>query len=363
MVETLIYVYLAVCFAMILFNIACICVFHRRDKKLVERSKTLIREVEQQIRLGKPDEAHRKYLTRKLRHVNHLMAFDETLDRLYPQYPQEIRQYIEDLMPVIVYLTMVYRRKNKLQAAYFPYIIKKYGIMKGQRVSIVVDAMLELVREDNLYCRENALQALYTIGDADSILTALKLLDHEGEYYHPKMLTDGLLEFSGDRTELNAKLWQNFFSFHAEMQVTLLNYFRFSSGDYQPQILQLMQDASQADEVRYSCIRYFGRYPYAPALPLLYDFAEKRQPKWEYMAIAATSLVSYPGEKTVEVLKSLLSDSNWYVRYNAAESLERLGLDYEDLIDILEGGDRYASEMLRYRFDRKKLKKKEAVTA
>ena len=29
---------------------------------------------------------------------------------------------------------------------------------------------------------------------------------------------------------------------------------------------------------------------------------------------------------------------------------------------VFEGGDRYASEMLRYRFDRKKLKEKEAVT-
>jgi hypothetical protein len=50
------------------------------------------------------------------------------------------------------------------------------------------------------------------------------------------------------------------------------------------------------------------------------------------------------------------------VRYNAADSLERLGVKYEEMIDVFEGGDRYASEMLRYRFDRKKLKEKEAVT-
>jgi hypothetical protein len=61
-------------------------------------------------------------------------------------------------------------------------------------------------------------------------------------------------------------------------------------------------------------------------------------------------------------LKDLLCDRNWYVRYNASDSLERLGVKYEEMIDVFEGGDRYASEMLRYRFDRKKLKEKEAVT-
>lgn len=363
MVETLIYVYLAVCLSMIVFNMVCICVFSRQDKKLTERSRTLIREIERQIGQGWVDEAHRKYLSQKLRKVNHLMAFDETLSRLHTQYPEEIRRYLQELTPVFIYLTTVYLKKSKLQAAYFPYIIKKYGIMKGQRVRVVVHAMLELVKEDNLYCRENALQALYTIGDADSVIQALKLLDREGSYYHQKMLTDGLLEFAGDRAALNEKIWQKFPSFSTNMQVTLLNYFRFSTGAYQQQILLLMQDASLADEVRYSCIRYFGKYPYAPALSTLYEFAEVKQSKWEYMAIAATALSSYPGERTVEVLKGLLSDRNWYVRYNAAESLERLGLDYDDLIDIFEGGDRYASEMLRYRFDRKKLKRKEGVTA
>ena len=50
------------------------------------------------------------------------------------------------------------------------------------------------------------------------------------------------------------------------------------------------------------------------------------------------------------------------MRYNAADSLERLGVKYEEMIDVFEGGDRYASDMLRYRFDRKKLKEKEIAT-
>lgn len=60
----------------------------------------------------------------------------------------------------------------------------------------------------------------------------------------------------------------------------------------------------------------------------------------------------------MQVLKRLLSSRNWYVRLNAAKSLEDLGLGYVELIDIFEGGDRYASEILRYCMDMKKAREK-----
>ena len=50
------------------------------------------------------------------------------------------------------------------------------------------------------------------------------------------------------------------------------------------------------------------------------------------------------------MLKANLYHRNWYIRYNASQSLVDLGLTYLDLIDIVEGEDRFASEILRYRF-------------
>ena len=43
--------------------------------------------------------------------------------------------------------------------------------------------------------------------------------------------------------------------------------------------------------------------------------------------------------------------------------LEQLGFGYRDLIDVIEGNDRYASEILRYRFDVRELeeRKEDAV--
>lgn len=362
-VEILIYAYLAICAAMILFNIVCAFLFRRRDKKLVRRSKKLTEKIEDQIERGEVDAAHRRYLSKKLRKVNHLMAFDATLEAIYPKRPQEIKTYIEALSSVFVYLTLEYRKKNKLQAAYFPYIIKKYNVFHGQEISIIIDAMLELVRDSSMYCRENALQALYSIGNVESVVSALHILDSSLHYHHPKLITDGLLSFRGNVQKLSDRLWQQLPEFSVRMQVTILDYFRFHSGDHCVPMLRLLLDESQSEEVHYACIRYFGKYHYEPAYPHLLDLAENEQTaRWEYTAIAASSLASYPAPRTNEALKRLLSSRNWFVRYNASQSLERLGLDYVDLIDVFEGDDRYAGEMMRYRFDQKKMRDKEAVS-
>ena len=117
-----------------------------------------------------------------------------------------------------------------------------------------------------------------------------------------------------------------------------------------------MTDESIDKELRFSAIRYFGRYPYEAARQTLLDFASDRNPEnWEYAAISATALARYPGDDVIEVLTAAMHSSNWYIRYNAAESLEAHGLRYGDLIDIVGGKDRYAREMIMYRLETRRL--------
>ena len=361
-VEILIYSYLAICTAMIIFNIVCIFVFRKKDKDIERRSIDFKDGILKQIESETIDKKHTDFLCKKLKKINHMMAFDETLEKLYEQMPREVERYISDISSVFVYLTFKYSEKDKIQAAYFPYIIKKYNVFKGVRVDVVVNLLTELVKNTNLYCRENALQALYSIGDADSVINALKILDKRGNFHHTKMIADGLLSYSGDRQVFDEKLWENYSKFSDALKIAVLDYFRFSSGNHAEKMLGIMENEKEDRELRFSAIRYFAKYRYEPALPCLYDFAGTESYSWEYKAIAATALGNYPSLQTEEMLKDLLCDKNWYVRYNASGSLEMLGVSYEQMIDIFEGHDRYASEMLRYRFDRKKLKEKEGAT-
>ena len=361
-VEVLIYAYLAVCAAMIGFNITCIVVFRLKDKRLHHYSHRFIKIVRQVIEEQDVTEEHCKYLSKKLKKINNLMAFDKTLDALFAQNPEQIKDYIRQLSPVFTYLTLEYTKKSEIQAAYFPYIIHKYKVFRGQPISIVMDTMLELVRSPSLYVRENALQAIYSIGSVECAVNALWILNESTYYHHPKMITDGLLNFSGDTKQLGNQLWNQFDRFSNRMQRVIADYFRFSSPDHKARILELLTSPGVDDEIAYSCIRYLGKYAYSPAYPVLTGIVEKYQhSQWIYTAITASALANYPGDRTIAILEELLHSPNWHVRSNASQSLMTLGLYYTDMIDVFEGRDRYASEIMRYRFDQKHMKEKEAV--
>ena len=144
------------------------------------------------------------------------------------------------------------------------------------------------------------------------------------------------------------------------MQVNLLNYLRFADGGYCARVLEILQDPATHDEVRFCCIRYFGKYRYEPAYELLAEFAEHAEARRiEYSVVALMALRNYPCDRTVEILYRQIRHPNWYVRYNATESMEMLGVEYQDLVDIFDGGDRYAREMLQYQFDQRYILEKE----
>lgn len=367
-VQILIYVYLGICAGMILFNIATALLSRRREHRSfrdgIRLELTVSRELDRLAETGAVSERHLRFMERRLRRVNGMAAFDAALERLCVRRPELTRSYLTALNGVTITLAEDYCRRDEIEAAYFPYIIKKYQLLGGADDAPLKEVLLKLLNEPSIYCRENAMQALYTSGDAQIIVRALRIIDASSLYYNTKFLADGLLNFNGDKTQLAEALWAAFEDFKVWMQVTILNYFRFSSGAHCERVLALLNDGARDDELRFSCLRYLGRYPYPPAYADLLRYATPSEnARWEYAAIASSVLASYPGAETAAVLKRNLYHPNWYIRFNASKSLEQLGFGYRDLIDVIEGNDRYASEILRYRFDMHALEEKEKEAA
>lgn len=367
-IENLIYAYLAVCTAMILFNCACIIVFRRRDRELERWSARLTSQVSGQIRLirnGTPvSQEHIRLLCRKLPRIGNLMAFDETLEKLLDQSPEAARTYIEEIRPVFTWVAAENHFRSSMQTAYFAHVLCKYRVLHGKPVPLVMEVLMKLLEEPSLYCRENALQAIYSAGDCGFVLQALRQLDESGRFHHGKLLTDGLLTFSGDRERLTAMVWERFETFSVPMQTAFLDFFRFGGSEMKDELLPVLADEGRDDELRFSCIRYFWKYPDQRAYPLLLSFLEYPEARrWEYAAIAATALASYPGDRTVLALKRAMSDPSWYIRFNAARSLEAFHLTYRDLGDVMDSGDRYAREILQYRLDVQQAEKEREVKA
>ena len=367
-VEIMLYIYLFVCAAMIVFNIITAILFRRSERKTEKVSRNLNKRVLSQLKAtengNEIDNSHKIYLSKKLRKIGNMLAFDKMLEAEYIKNPNEIRAYLHGLDGVFVSLMMYYSKRNRIEAAYYPYIIKKYRIIAYRSFPSIEEALLEMLNEPDIYCRENAMQALYTTGDADYIMQAIKIIDRSDLFFHGKLICDGLLNFAGSSYVLSKKIIDSFHEFSVQMQVTLLDYFRFSSGEHREFVLSLLQNENIDDEIHYACIRYLGKYRFDEAYELLCRLAEEASvQKWQYAAIASTALGSYANENTVKILKANLYSKNWYVRLNSALSLKNLGITYSELADVIDGNDRYAGEIIRYCLQKDYANEKEVTYA
>lgn len=366
-VETVIYSYLAICGAVIIFNIASVFVLKSKDIKLQRRAaefERIIKKCLKDIEEGrKIDASHMDFLMKKLRNLSSLTAFDTALKSLKEENRQAIEEYLLEINPVFENLMGRYiHDRDVIKVTYFAYVVSEYGVIENHASTRMLRYLLRLLRVPSIYCRENALHAIYSSGDEDAVLKALKIVDEIPDFHHSKLVYDGMYTFCGNNKKLIEKLLYYFDSYSLQMQVAIMDYIRFTSGDYCKEMMEKMSDSESDDEIKFCCIRYFGRYRYEHAYPMLLDFAANDAHKrWEYASIASQSLAEYPSEHTVEILKENLHSREWYVRFNAAQSLEKLGVTYLELQDIFDGSDRYAREMLQYRFDQRELEKGGAV--
>lgn len=366
-IETMIYVYIAICVSMIAYNIVYVFILRHREKALVSNSKKfekIIMEEIDKLKNGKEiSENHKKYLCKRLDKSGGITAFDKALEGIFEKQTDYTEKYLVETFSVFEYLTHRYISKDTLKIAYFPYILHKYNILKHYESERLTGALLDLLRSVNVYCRENTLKALYSMQRPDVVVLALKIIDKNLSFHHPKLICDGLFLYKGDKDVLKDKLFEGFKDFSVQMKVNILNYFRFGNVRCDDQMLSILKNEKENNESRFSAIRYFEKFPLEEARPVIYEFAENEEGRtWEYQAIATSALKSYPGDVTFRILVKNLSSSNWHIRQNSAISCEKLGYTYHDLINVFDGNDRFAREIMRYRLDRRNAEE-EAVKA
>lgn len=360
-IEIMIYTYIAICVSMILYNIIYVFILKHRSRALVSDSEKLEKVLDEQIEIlkkgGEISEKHKKFLCRKLDKTSGVTAFDKALESVFAKEPEFCEKYLVDTFSVFETLTHRYISKDTVKIAYFPYILHKYNILKHHEGERLTSALFDLLISVNVYCRENTLKALYSMQRPDIVRKALKVIDTNLSFHHPKLITDGLMFYKGDKDELKTTLFTYFKDYSVQMRVNILNYFRFAAIKCDSEMLEMLKNEKENREIRFSAIRYFEKFPSGDAEPVIFNLAENLENRtWEYQAIATSALKAYPGDTTFRILVKNLSSSNWHVRQNSAISCEKLGYTYQDLIGVFDGNDRYAREIMRYRLDRKNAK-------
>ena len=328
--EILLYGYGIVCLSMLVYNIVYNMIMHGSDTRLERRKKILAGKIFAQIdrlRHGESIEPqHMRYIRRKLSNISYLIAFDHVLQEMQDAMTESIvRDYRRGMQRVILKLAVEYRDRENMQAAYFAYLLSKMKSEDHMSVDTVMeDVLVGYMKKDSLYCKVNALQALCDIGSPQGVFRAMQLLDMRNGVLHDKIITDLLLTYRGKHEALISYFWQEYENVSPRIQLPFLNYLRFISGDYREQMYQVMMDEQAGKELRISAIRYLGKYCYEKAKQDLITFARDKAPlKWEYAATATLALGNYEGQEVLDVLMEVVHSTNWYIRYNAAESLQQ----------------------------------------
>ncbi|MBQ8498132.1 MAG: hypothetical protein IJ489_11860 [Clostridia bacterium] len=392
MIETLIMIYIAICASMIVFDCIFMLIMNIRAGKGKGKVKKIRESLADQLEtISEKKELPEKYLGKLMKNLKHpvrLHRFDDALtiltqsiedgrfalphapkgeDDVPLPLPKEegkryLAKYLRIIAPSLIAIAKDYRGQDAIVHTYYVLFLRKHGLLQYANTSEIAAHLKDFLEEGDIHVCEHVLQAIYTIGDPVLTADALKIADNRDIFIHPKIISDGLLAYKGDQYALQTLLLDKLSEFSVDMQVNILNYLRFASGKHCLRILDLLLGEDTDDEVKFSCIRYFGKYQYGKAYFVLADFAKNDKGlKKEFCLVSLTALRNYPGEDTLALLRENLHSPNWYIRYNAAESLNALGVDYGEFVDIFDGQDRFSREILQFQFDRRYVKDKEEI--
>lgn len=351
-VDIIIYSYLFICFLMIIFNVFYIFYSNndkkKRDKDKIRWVKAITEEFERIEKNETISFTHLKDIDKKIDTSNKLLAYYHALNEVKEISSEDnVKQYLAGCAIVYQKLADRFGKKDSMDRAAFAYFISENVPYHDQEYHPIMQILLNYVDDSSVYCRENLIKAFCAFGNVQAMMNFLNIIEDRNLFHHKKLIADGLAEFSGDREELSMELWKNHKEYSENMLLSIISYISEVSDNYGAVFMQELTELENTPEVRLAMIRYFRNHPYEPIKPYLISLlSDERDENADI--VAAFVLSSYPCEETIEALKIAIRHDKWYVRQNAANSLVDIVEDDSVLKEILEGKDKYASDMLRY---------------
>ncbi len=309
----------------------------KMDQKKKEKLMNLIEKKEKNIKNST------KKIIKKLKSLSYLYVFCNMLEENTQIENQNIRDIVSKKQYQTLFSTLAftYQKKDELEKAYYAYMLQFIKINQPE-----IDSFLfSCVTSKSLYCKENALQAFYRLGDSDKVVASYQIMSKQNTNYGYKLVADGLSNFTGSKQELCSKLYEQFDDFKEPFKIGFLTFFRQCKYDLRKELINRLQTSKNIEkEVEIEIIRYFSKVIDKKASIILLERLENNYYKdFEYDVVIIQTLAHYPSEKAKKVLTKSLSNYNYYVRYNAAKSLMAM----TDLKKITGLTDPFAQEMIQ----------------
>lgn len=352
-VEYLIYFYIVLCVLMIFFNYFYMLHRSRRYKKIQQGNKKLIKYMEQEISCiineYQITEKSKKYLKKKLKSVYNLYIVEDILNK---HGLKIVEAYINEYKEVFCNLCKDYIKKDVIARSYFAYFVGKYRICNDR----VIEYLLSLLRDDEIYCIDNSLQALYSFGNVNYIIHAFKIVDSSTSYQNENMILKGLQTYTGDKEKLIEFFVKNFDVLTEKIKIVIIRYITEEmSNKWNEELYGLILDSKNNKKIKIEIIKYFAVHYDKRIKDILFKILELPViNNKEYIKVSVGVLKNYPGDDTIKALKKVLQMKEWELQVEAAKVLNYLVSDSLKLADIYNGDNKNARHILRYINDKNK---------
>ena len=361
-VGSVIYIYLTACFALLIFNFAYMSRTSIGIRIGMHRILYWLDEILQlhcvvdagdHIKKDRAIQKHVKKMSKQLTNVSKLVAYSQTLALIEAKYKHiDLHSYLSENYEMFQSLGLKYKRKSSIERAYYADFIRRLPPCRSE-CKPLFDILVSYMENSTVYCRENVLCALSSLGSVEAIENGLKLINDKKWFHHHKLISDCLAIFSGDKEKLAAVLWDKYKQWDTALMLAVVEFITTCSLDYRKIFLPILQDPGTDLEIRIAILRYYRKCIYHPAhsalLECLADDDNDNDIKMKIVAVSA--LMEYPSRETTDALISAVSSPVWYVRSNASSALVYMQTPESRLAGILNSEDRFAREILRYRLE------------
>lgn len=213
---------------------------------------------------------------------------------------------------------------------------KRLGEFRSRRAVKYILKELNTERTDIIY---NVILALAKIGDEEAFIWAFNTIDNQ-LLLSERSLIEVVDSFEGDKRYIYKKLISSENDFIASVAIKSAGNF----GDYSlsEQISEAFKNNSK--ERKIAAIKAIGNVGDSRYISEI--VALLKDEDWEIRAVAAKSLGRFEDAAAIRPLTAALSDRQWYVRYNAANSLIIIDKEMKSVLNIFEGEDRFAKDIM-----------------
>ncbi len=342
----LIKIYILFSVVLLLFEVGFLVSKTIDSKHLAQRNARFINRLRDEVALRRKTNAFSQRFSQELPHLltktKHLVMLQSELEKA----PE-----VADWFRVAVFAQMdTYRKKSDPEQAFYAYVLSCFDYTKAPIPPKVTNQLLTFLDSPSLYTFSNTMQVFYRLGEVHLLLMAIDKADERGRFYHRKLLTDGILSAKANQMELTRELQKRFFHYTPHTQMCLLDVFRMGQGDASALCLTVLNDTTLDKEVRYCAMRYFSKHPSMASREIFLRILNEETAEWVEQMLAIQALGHYHDAETRWTIQRKITSYHWYVRTNAVEYLCRQGLNRNEIVEILQMQDQYASEALLYQY-------------